>query len=748
MRQKTILWYHELRLYLHFSGYLWYTPEMFITKTTTQKYSQTGNVYTTYRLLRTYRNSAGVSKKETLLNLGSAFSIPKDNWRLLCDRIEELQGDNGLFKLELPLELEQEARRIAKLLSKLQGEKRLIHTVADEPKELAKDYQSVDLNSLREDDVRHIGTEHLAYETAVQLQLPELLAEVGLNHKQANIALASIISRLIVPGSELRTHRYLTKESALDEVIGTEFSNLDVQQLYFASDWLLAHKEAIEESLYLREKELFNLEEVITLFDITNTYFEGHPQHSGVKPGRSKEKRSDCGLVSLGLLLDGSGFPRKSKILPGNISEPSTLKEMLATLNCKNGTTIIMDAGIATKDNIAYLKQEGYSYIVVKRDAELVMPDNDTTIVKDTVQNKVTVSLVTTADNEIELYCHSTAKEAKSIAFSNKMAQRFEEELSKLAGNLPACDLYLDFSEYNQAQSCGVILSDGRVFTNQPTELITLLIKSDIPPGAEFLPDAELSELLQKDEAGLKLCASSDNQVKSKAKLQAKLRSLFHLRVQKTKTSATREYEKVAIRIGKLKQVYKSVAHLYNVEITPDNTKHYARGISWTKNTELATQKQSGIYCLSSDRTDLSATQLWKTYTMLTDIEAAFRSLKSELGMRPVYHQLEHRIDGHIFISILAYHILHTIRYQLKEHGINNSWDGIREIMAIQIRSTTTLDLQKGGIVRVRKTSRATPEQAEIYRALGIKANPCGLTKTYFGLSTEKESIRQEIVLP
>lgn len=721
---------------------------MFIRKTVTQKYLPNGKAYTTYRLVQQYRNVSGVSKQETLLNLGSEFSVEESNWRLLCDRIEQLQVDNALFELELPANLEQEARRIHKILSTRNSKKSLAKIVPIS-RDQDKDYQVVDVNSIRENEVRYIGPEYLSYMGALQLGLPELLIKVGLNNKQANLALASIISRLIVPGSERKAHRYLTRESALDEIIGTEFSTLELQQLYFASDWLLNHKDELEQALYTREKELFNLEEVITLFDITNTYFEGHPNHSGVAPGRSKEKRSDCGLISLGLLLDGSGFPKKSQILPGNISEPSTLQEMLSTLDSKSGTTVIMDAGIATKDNIEYLQQEGYNYIVVKRDAELVMPENDTMVVKDTAKNTVTVSVVTKADKQVELYCHSSAKEAKAVAFTDKMALRFEEELSKLANNLPACDLYTDYSEYSHELSSAVILADGRVFTNQATAPITLLIKSDnTPTDSEFTLDEELTQLLQQDSEGLKLCAAYSGQSKPHAKLQSKLRKLFQNRVQKTKPTATREHEKIAIRVGKLKQLYKSVAHLYAIEISTDNTKHYARGIIWVKDLVKTEHKQAGIYCLSSNRTDLSAEQLWKTYTMLTEVESAFRSLKSELGMRPVYHQKEHRIDGHIFISILAYHVMHAIRYQLKNAGINNSWDGLREIMALQIRSTTTLDLQDGGIIRMRKTSRATPEQAEIYRALGINANPCGLVKKFFGVPEVDTEKRQEVVLP
>ena len=714
---------------------------MFIRKTTTQKYLSNGKAYTTYRLVQQYRNVSGISKQETLLNLGSEFAVSESFWRSLCDRIEQLQQEKAvLFELELPTELEQEAQRIAKILSKLNRERSVARIVPVQLEFTDKDYQTVDVNSAIDSEVRYIGNEHLVYETACKLGLPEILVAAGFNKKQLNIAIASILGRLIVPGSELSTHRYLTQDSALDEVMGTEFSSLDLKQLYFASDRLLANKEAIEKSLYLREKELFALDEVITLFDITNTYFEGHPEHSGANKGRSKEKRSDCALISLGLLLDSSGFPKKSKILPGNISEPGTLKGMLADLDSSSGTTVIMDAGIATKDNIEYLKAGGYKYIVVRRDSNLVMPDNDTTIVKNTKNNTVTVSLITGSENEVDLYCHSTAKEAKATEFTTKMTKRYEEELAKLSQNLIACDLHNNFSEFD-GQSTAIMLSDGQALTNKPLELITLLVMvntvADIP--ADIMPqfsfDIELIKLLQADAELIKLCGQYLKQVSWHSKLQGKLRTLLSHRVQNTKKNVTREYEKVAIKIGRLKQQYKSVCYTYNIEIIPDSKKHYTRTIIYQNNEELQKNKQAGIYCLSSNRSDLTATQLWSTYTMLTDIESAFRSLKSELGMRPVYHQLEHRIDGHIFISIIAYHILHTIRYQLKLYDINNSWDTIRKIMAIQLRTTTTMDLKIGGVVKLRKTSRPTPEQAEIYRKLGINANPCGLVKTYLNLS-------------
>ena len=142
-------------------------------------------------------------------------------------------------------------------------------------------------------------------------------------------------------------------------------------------------------------------------------------------------------------------------------------------------------------------------------------------------------------------------------------------------------------------------------------------------------------------------------------------------------------------------------------------------------------KKETGIYCLKSNRKDLDEQTLWETYTMLTDLEAAFRSLKTELGFRPVYHQKEEQIDGHLFISILAYHLLHTIRYQLKNCEIHDSWNILRKVLSRQYRVTSNLQLEDGRSVNIRKTSQPTADQMEIYKALGISSLPGKIVKTF-----------------
>ena len=111
---------------------------------------------------------------------------------------------------------------------------------------------------------------------------------------------------------------------------------------------------------------------------------------------------------------------------------------------------------------------------------------------------------------------------------------------------------------------------------------------------------------------------------------------------------------------------------------------------------------------------------MWKTYTTLTDLEAVFKSLKSELGLRPIYHQKQSRVDAHLFITLLAYSIVHTIRYKLKEKGIHYSWNTIREIFTNQIRITTSMKCKDGSMLYIRQSSEASQEQKEIYDALGI----------------------------
>lgn len=133
-----------------------------------------------------------------------------------------------------------------------------------------------------------------------------------------------------------------------------------------------------------------------------------------------------------------------------------------------------------------------------------------------------------------------------------------------------------------------------------------------------------------------------------------------------------------------------------------------------------------GVYCLRTTLVELDDATLWRTYTMLTNLESVFRSLKTDLGLRPVYHQVERRVEGHLFISVLAYHFVHTLRMQLKAKGVDDGWDTLRETLASQHRITTTLQRRDGRAVHVRKATRPEPRQQKILDILRLPANPGG----------------------
>ena len=136
-----------------------------------------------------------------------------------------------------------------------------------------------------------------------------------------------------------------------------------------------------------------------------------------------------------------------------------------------------------------------------------------------------------------------------------------------------------------------------------------------------------------------------------------------------------------------------------------------------------------GVYCLRSNQTDWCAEKMWRTYIMLTDLEAVFRSLKSELGLRPIFHQKQHRSNGHLFITVLAYQLVQVIRRRLREQGEHSSWNTLRSILGGQQRVTCTFRRDDGSTLHVRKATCAEPDQAAIYDALGVDPEPGGIKK-------------------
>ena len=586
---------------------------MFIIKT--QSSSKGATKYYTHRLVESKRDSMGKVYKQTILNLGSNYAVVEElDWSILTDRIQNiLIGQESLLSVEE--HIESEAQRIASIIIKRDGK------AVDSNKESGSNYQHVDITTLRNSDVKTVGAEHLAFETAKKLNIPEILATCGLSKRDIDSAFATIIGRLLSPGSEVSTSQYLKNNSALDEVIGVDFTQMHKERLYKISDILLKHRNVIEDKLYNQEKSLFALKEIVTLYDLTNTYFEGESRaNENAAFGRSKEKRTDCPLVTLALVLDGSGFPKKTHIFKGNISEATTLESMLNTLGSKEAI-VVMDAGIATEDNIEWLNDNNYKYLVISRKRKQELPDIEGVIVKNEPNNKVTTFLLKN-EKESELYCHSESMARRTTIMSEKYIERFTKELQKL--------------------------SDGLA-----------------------------------------------------------------------KKGTIKKYDKINQKIGRLKEKYSKVALQFDIKVIADDKKEKAAQLTWEHQPDKQS-KEPGIYCIRTNQTALNNKEIWDTYRMLNDVEAAFRTLKTDLGLRPIYHQKTDRISGHIFISVLAYHILHAIRYQLLANNITDSWQTIRSKLSTHYRVTTTLRQKDNKTLHIRKSMQANPQQKTIYQACNI----------------------------
>ena len=239
----------------------------------------------------------------------------------MCARIRQLLGRQGdLVELNCPKDIEWHAQHIAAQLLERAP------TPAAEPPDL----QTVDVNSLSLVRPRSVGVEALGLWAIEQLGFESALERLGFGAKERTLAMATVIARMARPGSERATWHWLCERSALGELLEVDFERMSAMRLYRVSDALVANRDAIEAHLFDQVTDLFGLSHTVTLYDLTNTFFEGE---ATAQP------------KALGLVLDGSGFVRRSEVFAGAVNEDTTLAPMLDALGAPEGALAVMDAG-------------------------------------------------------------------------------------------------------------------------------------------------------------------------------------------------------------------------------------------------------------------------------------------------------------------------------------------------------------------------------------------------------------------
>jgi transposase len=174
---------------------------------------------------------------------------------------------------------------------------------------------------------------------------------------------------------------------------------------------------------------------------------------------------------------------------------------------------------------------------------------------------------------------------------------------------------------------------------------------------------------------------------------------------------------KIHEALGRLKERYPRVARYYG--LTYDAA---TRAVTWTEHADQKARAVDldGAYVLKTDRHDLTDEEIWRLYMLLTRVEAAFRAMKSPLMERPIFHHLEHRVQTHIFLCVLAYHLLAAIEKRCLDQGLHTSWATLREQLSTHQVVTVVLPATDGRLLKIRTASTPEPVHREIYRTLQI----------------------------
>lgn len=405
--------------------------------------------YVYYRLVHTYKIGNKV-RHQNILSLGGLENLPRERHKALADRIEELVtgnssslfSDNGRFDDIDPL-----AKHFAEKIIK----EKLFVPSPDKEKKISKEIlnniQEVDLESIEQIDSKEIGGEWLVKQAFEKLDVASILADAGLEGSQIDIAQMLLTGKLLHPSSELESERWLKENSGARELYSTK-EDISRYRLYGAADVMYQNKEAIEKGLYNKLCNLFSGRSKIVIYDLTNMHFTGQMLSSSKADfGRSKQKQTGSKLIGLALSIDSLGFVRYSKFYNGNISEPETFEDMLSDVVCQLDTRsekpiIVMDAGIATEDNLKIIRSSkyNYDYVCVSR----TVPKDFTKLsakaesVSDNRGNKIELTKAS-AEGKDDCFLHikSDQKLKKEVSIDNKLTLRLEAQLQDIKDKLP-----------------------------------------------------------------------------------------------------------------------------------------------------------------------------------------------------------------------------------------------------------------------------------------------------------------------
>ncbi len=494
------------------------------------------------------------------------------------------------------------------------------------------EWVEVDTARVRVENQLDFGGAWLALQLMRRLRLDELFGRLLPRGKEdipwAQIATILVTCRLCRPSSELHIAEHYYQSTALPDLLGVPSRKINHPRLYRALDQLLPHKEALETHLKESLGGLFDLDYDLLLYDVTSTYFEGlcegNPQ---AQRGYSRDKRSDCKQVCIGLVVTREGIPLGYEVFAGNRNDVTTWQEIVTTMERRYGRANRIwcgDRGMMSKANLEFMESGNRRYI---------------------------------------------------IGASKGTLKRFEQQL---------------------------LGEDWRT------------IREGLEVKMCPSPDGGRETYI--------LCRSRDRREKEKA-----MHERFELRIdaalEKVRAGCEkRKWKKEVIdrRIGRIMAKNSRAAGLYEVAVEEVDGRAV---VSWRKNEAWRrwAALNEGCYLLRTNVTDWSAEDLWQAYIQLTDAEAAFRIHKSDLRIRPVWHQTEERVQAHILVCFLAYVLWKALHQMTRAAGLGDEPRRIfEELGKIRLVDVVLPTRDKNVEIRRRCVARPTDHQAILLDRLGL----------------------------
>ncbi len=490
----------------------------------------------------------------------------------------------------------------------------------------------VRLDSVRWERARDFGEIFLAWHLWRLLGLDRLLARLLPEGDEAVpwhlMAFVLTAARLIDPCSELALTERFYPRTALDDIAGVDEGQVNKDRLYRTLDRLLPHKDAIEGHLKQQIGSLFAEPFDLLLYDLTSTYFEGlAAANPDAVRGYSRDHRGDCSQIVIGLVVTRSGLPLGYEVFPGNRSDSTTLKDIMARMEQLYGKASriwVFDRGVASERNLDALRAEGGLYLVgtprtLLRKVERSLLERDFKVVREGIE----VRLVPAPDGSQDTFilCRSAQRQEKEAAIHLRFEKQMEEGLTRLQN----------------------AIASGRL----------------------------------------------------------------------------RDRDTLQQRLGRLKLTCSRVARAYTITVEGEGP---SLALSWAKDEAKATllRQTEGAYLLRTNLTGHSEEELWHMYMQLNDAEAAFRTLKQDLSIRPIHHQLQDRVKAHVLVCFLAYALYRTLDRLAKQKGLGLSPRRILAALGTIKSGDIILPLVDGRELRLRRVSRPDRAQARLLQTLGL----------------------------